>query len=183
MPAPEELLPRQSSQHPTSGHTQDRFHFAAPPPEVHSRRSQIVGGLVSKGDTYVLHCWRVTSVVFMQWCLFLVQRTQDTTYYARYWRQVLSSACFDSTYAGHYLLCPLLKTGVQWCLCWFNIRRTPPTMPPTEDRCSVVPVLIQHAQDTTYYAPYWRQVFSDACVDSTYAGHPLLCPLLKTGAQ
>ena len=30
-------------------------------------------------------------------------------------------------------------------------------MPPTDDRCSVVPVLIRHTQDTTYYATYWRQ--------------------------
>ena len=56
-------------------------------------------------------------------------------------------------------------------------------MPPTEDRCSVMPVLIQRTQDTPCHAPYWRQVFSDACFDSAYAGHHLLCPLLKTGVQ
>ena len=87
----------------------------------------------------------------------LIQHAQSTTYYVPYWRQVFSDACFGWAYAGHHLLCHLLKTGVQWYLFWFSIRRTPPTMPPTNDRCSVVPVLIRHTQDTTYYATYWRQ--------------------------
>ena len=39
---------------PTSGHTQDSFRIAAPPPEVHRRRRQIVGGLSSEGDNALL---------------------------------------------------------------------------------------------------------------------------------
>ena len=39
---------------PTSGHTQGSFRIAAPPPEVHRRRRQIVGRLPSEGNTALL---------------------------------------------------------------------------------------------------------------------------------
>ena len=38
---------------PTSGHAQDSFRIAAPPPEIHRRR-QIAGRLPSEGDTALL---------------------------------------------------------------------------------------------------------------------------------
>ena len=83
LPTSEALLPRRSSRHPPSSATPKAHSASLPrPPEVHRKWRQIVGRLPSEGNTTA--CW-VTSVVF-------------------------SSACSDSTYAGHHLLCPLLTT-------------------------------------------------------------------------
>ena len=72
---------------PIFGHTLGSFCIMAPPPEIHRRRRQIIGRLPSEGNTALLHCCWVTSVVF-------------------------SSACSDWTYARHHLLCPLLTTMI-----------------------------------------------------------------------
>ena len=48
--APTPLIPAP----PTFSHTQGSFRIAAPPPEVHRRRRQIIGGLSSKGDITLL---------------------------------------------------------------------------------------------------------------------------------
>ena len=74
--APAPLVPAS----PISGYTQGSFRIVAPPPEVHRKRRQIVGGLPSEGDTTLLlshfHCCSVEPV--------LIQHKQDTTYYAPY---------------------------------------------------------------------------------------------------
>ena len=58
---PQKLCPRATrSGIPTSGHTQDSFRIAAPPPEVHKRRRQLAGGLPAAGDiacTAESLCW------------------------------------------------------------------------------------------------------------------------------
>ena len=68
---------------PTSGHTQDSFRITAPPPKVHMRRRQIVGGLPVRRR----HC---TAAESLRWCSVvpvLIEHTQDITCYAPYWRQ------------------------------------------------------------------------------------------------
>ena len=54
--APAPLVPAP----PTFGHTQGSFSIAAPPPQVHRRRRQIVGGLPSEGNTAL----RTPSIAF-----------------------------------------------------------------------------------------------------------------------
>ena len=61
---------------PTFGHTQGSFCIVAPPPEVHKRRRQIVGGLPFEGNTALLLSHFV----------------------------VFSIDCSDSTYAERHLL-------------------------------------------------------------------------------
>ena len=83
VPTSEALLPRRSSRHPPPPAT-PRAHSASRPRPQRSTGSD-VRSLVGCHPKETLHyCW-VTSVVF-------------------------SSACSDSTYAGHHLLCPLLTT-------------------------------------------------------------------------
>ena len=83
VPTSEALLPRRSSRHPPPPAT-PRAHSASRPRPQRSTGSD-VRSLVGCHPKETLHCCRVTSVVF-------------------------SSACSDSTYAGHHLLCPLLTT-------------------------------------------------------------------------
>ena len=83
MPTSEALLPRRSSRHPPPLAT-PRAHSASRPHPQRSTGSD-VRSLVGCHPKETLHCCWVTSVVF-------------------------SSACSDSTYAGHHLLCPLLTT-------------------------------------------------------------------------
>ena len=83
MPTSEALLPRCSSRHPSPPAT-PRAHSASRPRPQRSTGSD-VRSLVGCHPKETLHCCWVTSVVF-------------------------SSACSDSTYAGHHLLCPLLTT-------------------------------------------------------------------------
>ena len=94
VPTSEALLSRRSSRHPPppawdwlhvpASPTTPRAHSASRPRPQRSTGSD-VRSLVSCHPKETLHCCWVTSVVF-------------------------SSACFDSTYAGHHLLCPLLTT-------------------------------------------------------------------------
>ena len=51
---------------PTSGHTQDSFGIVAPPPEVHRKWRQVVGGLPSERDTALLP----SHFGGVHWCLF-----------------------------------------------------------------------------------------------------------------
>ena len=83
VPTSEALLPRRSSRHPSPPAT-PRAHSASRPRPQRSPGSD-VRSLVGCHPKETLHCCWVTSVVF-------------------------SSACSDSTYAGHHLLCPLLTT-------------------------------------------------------------------------
>ena len=83
VPTSEALLPRRSSRHPSPPAT-PRAHSASRPRPQRSTGSD-VRSLVGCHPKETLHCCWVTSVVF-------------------------SSACSDSTYAGHHLLCPLLTT-------------------------------------------------------------------------
>ena len=83
VPTSEALLPRRSSRHPSPPAT-PRAHSASRPRPQRSTGSD-VRSLVGCHPKETLHCCSVTSVVF-------------------------SSACSDSTYAGHHLLCPLLTT-------------------------------------------------------------------------
>ena len=83
VPTSEALLPRRSSQHPSPPAT-PRAHSASRPRPQRSTGSD-VRSLVGCHPKETLHCCWVTSVVF-------------------------SSACSDSTYAGHHLLFPLLTT-------------------------------------------------------------------------
>ena len=83
VPTSEALPPRRSSRHPPPPAT-PRAHSASRPRPQRSTGSD-VRSLVGCHPKETLHCCWVTSVVF-------------------------SSACSDSTYAGHHLLCPLLTT-------------------------------------------------------------------------
>ena len=83
VPTSEALLPRHSSRHPPPPAT-PRAHSASRPHPKRSTGSD-VRSLVGCHPKETLHCCWVTSVVF-------------------------NSACSDSTYAGHHLLCPLLTT-------------------------------------------------------------------------
>ena len=83
VPTSEALLPRRSSRHPSPPAT-PRAHSASRPRPQRSTGSD-VRSLVGCHPKETLHCCWVTSVVF-------------------------SSACSDSTYAGHHLLCLLLTT-------------------------------------------------------------------------
>ena len=83
VPTSEALLPRRSFRHPSPPAT-PRAHSASRPRPQRSTGSD-VRSLVGCHPKETLHCCWVTSVVF-------------------------SSACSDSTYAGHHLLCPLLTT-------------------------------------------------------------------------
>ena len=83
VPTSEALLPRRSSRHPSPPAT-PRAHSASRPRPQRSTGSD-VRSLVGCHPKETLHCCWVTSVVF-------------------------SSACSDSTYAGHHLLCPRLTT-------------------------------------------------------------------------
>ena len=83
VPTSEALLPRRSSRHPSPPATPNA-HSASRPRPQRSTGSD-VRSLVGCHPKETLHCCWVTSVVF-------------------------SSACSDSTYAGHHLLCPLLTT-------------------------------------------------------------------------
>ena len=83
VPTSEALLPRRSSRHPSPPAT-PRAHSASRPRPQRSTGSD-VRSLVGCHPKETLHCCWVTSVVF-------------------------SSACSDSTYTGHHLLCPLLTT-------------------------------------------------------------------------
>ena len=99
VPTSEALLPRRSSRHPPPSAT-PRAHSASRPRPQRSTGGD-VRSLVGCHPKETLHCCWVTSVMF-------------------------SSACSDSTYAGHHLLCPLLTTVLAKSRSqteWFSLQR------------------------------------------------------------
>ena len=75
------------------------------------------------------------------------------------WRQIVGGLPSE----GDTALLPSHFGGVQQCLFWFNIRRTPPTMPPTDDNVSYV------AESDWVSIPSREQTAATSLHQSSYA--------------